>query len=168
MLQRQIGIVEEPQSDPAGKEFGFDEIVAGYQPVLGRDLVGDFRVPVIECAAATDAPLDPPIVEIEQNVGLARRIEQHLPGFFPVLLVLGAPQPLNAVEAQAGIGLDGVGRERVEKLPGIAAAPDDGDAGRHLLLLIRGEQLKSGPPLRSRLSHPDKAAGRSAPGDARA
>ena len=138
----ELGSFEETERDPAGEEFGFDEVVAGYEPVLGRDLVGDLRVPVIERAAATDAPLDPPIVEVEQNVRFARRIEQHLPGFFPVLLVLGAPQPLDAVEAQADIGLDGVGRQGVEKLPGIAAALDHGDAGRHLLLLVCGEQLR--------------------------
>src|SRR5262245_20282927 len=142
VLQRQIGIVEETQSDPAGEEFGFDKVVAGYEPVLGRDLIGDFRVSVIERATTTDPPLDPPVVQIEQNVGLARRIEQHLPGFFPVLLVLGAPQPLNAIEPQADIGLDGVGRERVEKLPGIATALDYGDTRRDLFLLIGREQLR--------------------------
>src|SRR5262245_65945649 len=112
MLQRQIGIVEETESDPAGEEFGFDKVVAGYEPVLGRDLISDLRVPVIKRATATDAPLDPPVVQIEQNVGLARRIEQHLPGFFTVLLVLGAQKPFNAVEPQAYFALTGVGWDR--------------------------------------------------------
>src|SRR5262245_63281677 len=98
MLQRQIGIVEETESDPAGEEFGFDKVVAGYEPVLGRDLISDLRVPVIKRATATDAPLDPPVVQIEQNVGLSRRIEQHLPGFFPVVFVLVATQLLNAFD----------------------------------------------------------------------
>ena len=72
--------------------------------------------PAFSALAAIDAPLRPPIVEVEQHVGLARRIEQHLPGFLVAVL---AAKPLDAVEAEAGVGLDRVRRKRVEQLAGV-------------------------------------------------
>ena len=137
-----VRLGQEAQRDPAGEEFGLDIGVAGHQAHawLG-DLVGDAGLSVVQCAAAIDAPLRPPIVEVEQDVRLARRIEQHLPGFLAAVLVLGATQPLDTVEPQAGVGLDRVRRNRVEQLAGIAAAFDHGDARRDLLLLVGRQQL---------------------------
>ncbi len=99
MAQGGVRIVQEAQRDPACQELGFDIAVARDEPVLGSDVVGDLRLPVVERAAAVDAPLGPPIVEVEKNVRLARRIEQHLPGLLAAFLVLGAAEPLDVVVA---------------------------------------------------------------------
>jgi hypothetical protein len=48
---------------------------------------------------------------------------------------------LDAIEAQADIGLDRACRQGIEKLAGVAAAFDHGDARRNLFLLIGGKQL---------------------------
>ena len=102
------------------------------------DLVGDAGLSGVQRLAAVDPPLHPPIVEVEQHVGLARRVEQHLPGFLVAVL---AAKPLDAVEPEAGVGLDRVRRKRVEQLAGVAAALDHGDARRDLLLLVGRQQL---------------------------
>ncbi len=163
---RCVRLVQEAQRDPAGQEFGFDIGVAGHQAVLGGDLVGDAGLAVVQRAAAIDAPLGPPIVEVEQDVRLARRIEQHLPGFFAAVLVLGATQPLDAIEAQADIGFDRARRQCIEQLAGIAAALDHGDARGDLLLLVGGQQLgHAQAPPRSRPCRRDRAACRCARGD---
>ena len=141
MPQGGVRIAEEAQRDPAGEKLRFDIGIAGHQAVLGGDLVGDAGMAVVQRAATIDAPLGPPIVEVEQDVGLARRIEQHLPSFFPAVLVLGATQPLDAIEAQADIGFDRVRGQRIEQLAGVAAAFDHGDAGGDLLLLGGGQQF---------------------------
>ena len=142
MAHGRMWLAQEAQRDPAGEELGLDIGVAGDEAVLGGDLIGRARLPVIQRAAAIDAPLGPPIVEIEQDVRLARRIEQHLPGLLSAVLVLGAAEPLDAVEAQADIGLDRARRQRIEQLAGIAAPLHDGDACRDLLLLVGGQQLR--------------------------
>ena len=57
------------------------------------------------------------------------------------LLVLGATEPLDAVEPQADIGFDGACGERIEQLSGVATALHHRDARRDLLLLRGGKQL---------------------------
>src|SRR5918996_507760 len=134
-------IAKETERDPAGEELRLDEAVARDEAVLGGNLIRDLRVSVVERAPATDAPLGPPIIEVEKDVWLARRLEQHFPRFLAVLLVLGAPQPLNAVEAQTYIGLDRVCRQCIEQLAGVAAALHYGDARGNLLLFVSGKEL---------------------------
>ena len=141
MAHGRMWLTQEAQRDPASEELGLDIGVAGDKPMLGGDLIGRARLSVIQRAAAIDAPLGPPIVEVEQDIRLARRIEQHLPGLLSAVLVLGAAEPLDPIEAQANIGLDRARRQRIEQLAGIAAPLHDRDAGRDLLLLVGGQQL---------------------------
>jgi hypothetical protein len=106
--------------------------------VLLGDLIGDAGLTCVQCLAAIDATLDPPIVEIEQYVRLARGVEKHLPGFLVAVL---AAEPLDAIEPQARIGFDRIRRESVEQLAGVAAPLNHGNPGSDLLLLIGGKQL---------------------------
>src|SRR4029450_8563393 len=102
MMQGGIGLVQEAQGDPAGEKLRFDIGIARDEAVLGGNLVSDAGLAGVERGATVPATLDPPIVEIEKDVGLARRIKQHLPGFFVAVL---AAEILDAVEAQPGSGL---------------------------------------------------------------
>ena len=138
MPQRRLRLVEEAQRDPAGEELRLDIIVARDRPVLGRDHVGDARLPGIERDTAIEAPFAPPPVGIDQLGLLARRIEQHLPGF---LVAVFASKPLDAVVQKPDIAVGRAGRQRGEQLARIRAAFDHGDARRDLLLLGGGEEL---------------------------
>src|SRR5215831_18348574 len=137
-MQRGVGLVQETQRNPAGEKLGFDIGIARDEAVLVGDLIGNARLAGVERSAAVHATLDPPVVEVEQDVRLTRRIEQHLPSFFVAVL---AAEVLDAIEAQADIGLDRARRQRVEQLAGIATPLDHSDAGGHLLLLVGRKQL---------------------------
>src|SRR5262245_321499 len=103
MMQRGVGLVQETQRNPAGEKLGFDICIARDEAVLIGNLIGNARLAGVERSAAVHATLDPPIVEVEKDVRLTRRIEQHLPSFFVAVL---AAEVLDAIEAQSDIGLD--------------------------------------------------------------
>src|SRR5262249_38850462 len=103
MMQRGVGLVQETQRNPAGEKLGFDIGIARDEAVFGGDLIGKAPLAGVERSAAVPAPLNPPIVEVEKDVRLPRRTEQHLQSFF--VAVLGG-EFWEAFEAQADIGLD--------------------------------------------------------------
>ena len=69
MLERGVGLVEEPERDPAGEEVRLDIGVARNEPVLGGDVIGDARLTGVQRDAAIEAPLLPPSVEIDELLG---------------------------------------------------------------------------------------------------
>src|SRR5262245_32366534 len=78
MTERYLRLGQEAKRDPAGEELRFDIGVARDRPVLRGNIIGDARLPSVECRAAIDAALCPPTFEVDQLVRLVRSVEQHL------------------------------------------------------------------------------------------
>ena len=81
MSKRRLGLRQKAQGDPTGEELRLNIGVARDRAVLRGDFIGNARLSGVERDAAIEAPLAPPAFEVDQLVRLARRIEQHLPGF---------------------------------------------------------------------------------------
>ena len=87
---------------------------------VARDAVGGLRVAIVEQLAHQDAPLLPPLIEIDQSGRVLRHGEDQLAGFLRLVVFA---QPLHARENVAGI-VAGRGRHRVEQRLGVVQPLD--------------------------------------------
>ena len=98
-----FGIVQEAQRDPAGGEMRIDAVKAPHRGRgFSRDAIGGLCVVLVEQLAHQQAPLLPPLVEIDQRIRTFRRGEDQLAGFFGLVVL---PQPLDARENVSGFVL---------------------------------------------------------------
>ena len=54
---------------------------------VARHTIGGVRIVLIEQLAHQQAPLQPPLVEIDQRLGILRRGEDQLAGFFRLVVL---------------------------------------------------------------------------------
>ena len=95
---------------------GVDAVIAARRRGgVARDAIGGLRVVVVEQLAHQQAPLQPPLVEIDQRGRVLRRGQDQLAGFFRLVVFA---QPLHARENIAGVAARGR-RHRVEQRLGI-------------------------------------------------
>ena len=94
--------VQEPQSNPAGVEFGVDLVAGLGGGMIRAKRVSGLRISLVEKLAGDDAPLLPPGVAVDDLLDVARRIAQQRAGFSEFLVVT---QLVHASVKQSGIVL---------------------------------------------------------------
>ena len=138
MRPRRRGIVAVAQGDPAAHEMEIRPVMfAGRQGGIAHDLVGGFKLALIEQLAGETAPFAPPFVGILKRHGL-RRGRQHQTGCVvdPVVTHHPADTAKRVSEIAAGLGRNVV--EQIERLVGVARR-----TGLHDRKLVAAEALRS-------------------------
>ena len=95
-------LVQEPQSDPAGVEFGVDLVAGLGGGMIRAKRVSGLRISLVEKLARDDAPLLPPGVAVDDLLDVARRIAQQRAGFSEFFVVT---QLVHTSVKQSGIVL---------------------------------------------------------------
>ena len=122
VLGRGLGIVQEAQRDPAGGEMRIDPIDAPHRRRgFSRDAIGRLCVVLVEQLAHQQAPLLPPLVEIDQRLRTFRRAENQLAGFLGLVVL---PQPLD-VARKCIRGRSALRRHRIEQRLGVTGLAQD-------------------------------------------
>ncbi len=135
MAERQLGVAEVPERQPAGEERCVLAGIGGKRAGAAHQLVGGLRLAGLQGGIGVRAPLLPPSVRLGEIHRLG--LDQHgLPGLFGLFL---PPQRLRALHRQApvGIGILGV---LGDQLRGVLGAQEHCQPCLGLLLLLAGEQ----------------------------
>jgi hypothetical protein len=147
MQRRPARILKEPQCDPAGMEIGLDLLRVRLGPVAADDLVGGLGVALIQELSRDQAAFGPPLVAVNQDLGVARHVGDQFRGFGGFLR---AAQMLGLGEQIRGVAPQGR-RNGVERRAGLAGFFRHSHAGldqrRVFLARIAGGALRRCPVL---------------------
>ena len=109
-------IVVEPQGDPARVKLGLDPLLNGAGAVPARHAVGGLGVAEIEELASDDPTLDPPLIAVDEDVGIgggSGEDSRSLDRLVGPAQVLRARQDVGGIVAQRGRhGIQGRQRSR--------------------------------------------------------
>ena len=142
MRKRDGRLAQEAQRNPAGGELLLGAIVfVVWCRRLAGQRISQFEVAEVEQFARDEPPLDPPLIDVVQLRGIARRGCHQATGLVDFV---AAAQPLNAAEDVTGVALAGC-RHRFQQRLGVALFVDNsgarlGDRQLHGVEVMRGAQ----------------------------